>query len=164
MEFHCWFTKGLIEGACYKYLGILQADQIWYTEMKKKVADKYLRILRKILGSKLNGGNIIKGLNTWTVSLLRYSEAFIDWNCAELAQLDRGTRKLMTMHNALHQKSNVDRLYIPKKEGGRRSQGVKETVNLTNLGSEIYAKESRERLPTPVRSVDIGLSQYEKLQ
>ena len=70
----------------------------------------------------------------------------------------------MTMHNALHQKSNVDCLYIPKKEGGRRSQGVKETVNLTNLGSEIYAKESRERLPTPVRSVDIGLSQYEKLQ
>ena len=46
--------------------------------MKEKVADKYLRILRKILGSKLNGGNIIKGLNTWTVSLLRYSEAFID--------------------------------------------------------------------------------------
>ena len=70
----------------------------------------------------------------------------------------------MKMHNALHLKSNVDRLYIPKKEGGRRSQGVEETVNLTNLGLEIYAKESRERLPTPVRSVDIGLSQYEKLQ
>ena len=46
--------------------------------MKEKVADEYLRIVRKILESKLNGGNIIKGLNTWTVSLLRYSEAFID--------------------------------------------------------------------------------------
>ena len=29
--------KGLIEGAGYKYLGIIQADQIRYTEMKERV-------------------------------------------------------------------------------------------------------------------------------
>ena len=29
--------KGLSEGAGYKYLCILQAGQIWYTEMKEKV-------------------------------------------------------------------------------------------------------------------------------
>ena len=29
-------VKGLIEGTGYKYLGILQADQIRYTEMKEK--------------------------------------------------------------------------------------------------------------------------------
>ena len=71
-------------------------------------------------------------MNTWAVSLLRYSAAFIDWNCAGLTQLDQRTRKLMTMHNTLHPKSNVD-LYIIRKEGGRGLQGVKETVNLTNL-------------------------------
>ena len=67
----------------------------------------------------LNGGNIIKEINIWAVSLLRYSAAFIDWNCTELTQLDQRARKLMTMHNALHPKSNVDCLYIPRKEGGR---------------------------------------------
>ena len=36
-------------------------------------------------------------------------------------------------------------------------QGVKETVNLTNLGLENYVKESRERLLTAARSVDIDL-------
>ena len=76
--------------------------------MKEKVKAEYLRRVRKVLETKLNGGNIIKGINTCTVSLLRYSAAFIDWICTELTQLDRRTRKLMTMHNALHPKSNVD--------------------------------------------------------
>ena len=76
--------KALIEGACYKYLGLLQADQIRYTEVKEKVKAKYLRTVRKVLETKLNGGNIIKSINT---SLLRYSAAFIDWDYAEPTQL-----------------------------------------------------------------------------
>ena len=56
--------KGLIEGAGYKYLGIPQADQIRYTKMKEKVKAKYRRRVPKVLETKLNGGNIIKGINT----------------------------------------------------------------------------------------------------
>ena len=44
----------------------------------------------------------------------------------------------MTMHNALHPKSNVDCLYILRKEGGRGLEGVEETVRVTNLGLENY--------------------------
>ena len=57
--------KGSIEGAGYKYLGILQADQIRYTKMKEKVKAEYLRRVCKILETNLNDGNIIKGINTW---------------------------------------------------------------------------------------------------
>ena len=57
----------------------------------------------------------------------------------------------MTMHNALHPKSNIDHLYIPRKEGGRGLQGVDETVKVTNLGLENYVKESKERLHTGAR-------------
>ena len=53
--------KGLFEGAGYKYLGVLQADQIRYTEMKEMVEAEYVRGVRKVLETKLNGGNIIKG-------------------------------------------------------------------------------------------------------
>ena len=111
--------KGLIERGSYKYLSILQADQIQYTEMRKKVKGEHLRKVCKVLETKLNGGNIIKGINTWAVSLLRCFAAFIDWSCAELTQLHQRTRKLITIHNALHLKSNVNHLYIPRKEGGR---------------------------------------------
>ena len=57
--------------------------------------DEYLRRVRKALKTKLKSGNKIKGINTWPVSLPRYSVAFIDWNCADLTQLDRITKKLM---------------------------------------------------------------------
>ena len=70
--------KGLIEGAGYKYMDIMQADQIRYMEIKEKVKTEYLRRVRKVLETKLNGGNIIKRINTWVVSFLRYSAAFID--------------------------------------------------------------------------------------
>ena len=63
----------------------------------------------------------------------------------------------MTMHNAIHPDSNVDRFYIPRKEGDRGLQCVEETVKLTELGLENYVKESRERLLTATRSVNIDL-------
>ena len=56
--------------------------------MKEKMKGEYLRRVLKVLETKLNNGNIIKGINTWAVSLLRYSPAFIDWNCPELRQLE----------------------------------------------------------------------------
>ena len=33
--------------------------------------------------------------------------------------MDQRTRKLMTMHKALHPRDDVDRLYVSRKEGGR---------------------------------------------
>ena len=59
--------KSLQEGECYKYLGILEADK----KMKLNVSKKYIRTIRKVLKSKLNGGNLVRGVNTWAVSLLR---------------------------------------------------------------------------------------------
>ena len=41
--------------------------------MKLKGSKECFRILRKVLKSKLNGGNLAQGVNTWAVSFLRYS-------------------------------------------------------------------------------------------
>ena len=62
--------------------------------------------------SKLNGGNLVRGVNAWAVSLLRYSAAFVSWTKSELQAIDRKTRKLFTIYGSLHPKSDVDRLYI----------------------------------------------------
>ena len=80
--------------------------------------------------SKLNGGNLVRGGNTWAVSLIRYSAAFVSWWKSELQDIDRKTRKLFTMYRALHPKSDVDRLYIPKKEGGRGLISIEDCVEL----------------------------------
>ena len=81
-------------------------------EMKEKVKTEYYRRVRKILETKLNGGNIITGINTWAISLLGYSAVFLGWTGAELEQMDRRTRKLMTMHRALNPNSDVARIIL----------------------------------------------------
>ena len=52
--------------------------------MKMKVSKEYFRRLKKALKSKLNGGNLVQGVNTWAMSFLRYSAAFISWRKCEL--------------------------------------------------------------------------------
>ena len=70
--------KSLQEGESYlgKYLGILEADKFLEEKMKLNISKECIRRLRKVLKSKLTGGNLIRGVNTWAVSLLRYPESF----------------------------------------------------------------------------------------
>ena len=65
---------------------------------------------------KLNGWNLVQGVNTWAVTLLRYSAAFIRLRKCEQQAIDRKTRKLFTIYGGLHSKPDVDRLYIPRKD------------------------------------------------
>ena len=122
-------------------------------EMKEKDKTEYYRQVRKILETTLNGGNIIAG-NTWTISLLRYSAAFLDCTGVELEQMDRRTRKLMTMHQALNPKSGIARIYLSRKEGGRGLISVEETLKLAILGLETYVLTSEEGLVIVARRVD----------
>ena len=119
--------------------------------MKRIVGNEYKRRVRKILEAKLNGGNIIKGINTWAIPVLRYSAAFLNWTKTELQLMDRRTRKLLTMQNGLQRRSDVHRVHIPRKEGGRGLMCVKDTVKLANIGIERYVKESKERLIVAAR-------------
>ena len=53
-----------IDEADYTYLGILETDKIKEKEMTEKFSSEYLRRLRLILRSKLNGRNEIMAVNT----------------------------------------------------------------------------------------------------
>ena len=128
------------------YLGILEADKFLEEKMKLNVSKEYMRRLRKVLKSKLNGGNLVHGVNAWAVSLLRYSATFVSWRKSELQAIDRKTRKLFTLYGASHPKSDVDRLYIRRKEGGRGLISIEDFVELTIRGLEVYVHESEERL------------------
>ena len=75
-------------------------------------------------------------LMSWAVYLLRYSAAFVSCRKNELQAIDRKTRKFFTIYGALHRKSDVDRLYIPRKEGGRGLISIADCVVLTIRGLE----------------------------
>ena len=50
------------------------------------------------------------------------------------------------MYGALHPKSDVDRLYIPRNEGGRGLISIEDCVDLAIKGLEVYVHRSEERL------------------
>ena len=58
----------------------------------------------------------------------RYGAWIIDWTDEELKALDRNTRKKLTMYGALHPKSDVHRLYLTRKNRGRRLIGIEKCI------------------------------------
>ena len=110
--------KSLEDKESYKYLGVLEADEVMVNEMKDKVKKEHYRRVRKVLETKLNSGNVFKAINTWAVSVVRYSAAFLWWSRLQPEEIDRRTKKLLTMHNGFHSKSNAQQLYLSRKEGG----------------------------------------------
>ena len=53
---------------------------------------------------------------------------------------------MFTIYGALHPKSDVDRLYIPRKEGGRGLISIEDCFELAISGLEVYVDGSEERL------------------
>ena len=143
--------KTLAENETYKYLGILEADTIKQVEMKGKIRKEYLRGTRKLLETKLNFRNFIKGINPLAVPLVRYSGPFLKWTRDELKQMDQRIRKLITMHKALHPRDNVDRLHVSRKEGGRGLASIEDSVD-ASIQFEDYMQKHDGGLITAIRN------------
>ena len=121
--------RTLKENETYKYLGILEADTIKQVQMKDMIRKEYPRRTRKLLETKLSSRNLIKGINTWAMPLVKYSGPFLKWTREELKQMAQRIRKLMTICKALHPRDDVDRLYVSRKEGGRGLASIEDTVD-----------------------------------
>ena len=70
----------------------------------------------------------------------------------ELRQMDQRIRKLMTMHKALHPRHDVDRLYVPRKEGGRGLASIEDSVDPSIQRLEVYIEKHERGLITAVRN------------
>ena len=144
--------RTLEEKETYKYLGILEADAIKEVQMKDTIRTEYLRRTRKLLETKLSSRNLVKGINNWAVPLVRYSGPFLEWTRKELKQMDQRTRKLMTMHKALHPRDDVDRLYVSRKEGGRGLTSIEDIVDASIQHLEDYIEKHERGLITTIRN------------
>ena len=79
--------------------------------MKENFGREYLRRTKLIMKSRPSCRNNIIAINIWVVSLMRYG--------AGIDEIDRKTRKVMTMNKKLHPRSDVDRLYVSRMKGRR---------------------------------------------
>ena len=100
--------------------------------------------MRKVLETKLNSGNVFKGINTWAVSgeifYCSISRVFLKTSTGGVWHENK------KVANGFHPKSNVDQLYLSRSEGGRGFTPVHDTVETAFLGLRIYVRNSKERL------------------
>ena len=121
-------------------------------EMKVKMTKEYKRRLRLILKSKLNGKN--------KITAIRYGARILEWKGCELKSLDRTTRKTMTMYGAFHPKSDVDRLYLKRHEGGRGLISIEQCVRGEENSLGLYVMNSAEKLIQVIRTSGMIETRY----
>ena len=73
---------------------------------------------------------------------------FLKWTRDELRQMDQRSRKLMTIHKALHPRNDVSRLYVPRKEWGRELASVDTSIQRL----EDYIEKYERGLITTIRN------------
>ena len=76
-----------------------------------------MRRLRLVLGTELSAKNNIQAIGSFAAPVLRYGFLIVNGHQEELQKLDQKTRKLQTIYRQPHSKADVDRLYVPRKQG-----------------------------------------------
>ena len=129
-----------ISGSTYRYLGIEQMIGTRSRETKDKVVREYLQRVQIVWSSPLSAGAKVRAHNSWAVAVLRYRMAPLVWGRRELHKLDVDTRALMVKNKAHELSSDCDRLYLPRKEGGRGLIGVEKTWEREVVSADCYLK------------------------
>ena len=71
-----------------------------------------------ILKSEANANNKITGNGALAVPVLRQSFGIVIWRLEKIRKPDRKTRKILATYKMHHPKTDMDRLYVKRKDGG----------------------------------------------
>jgi predicted GNAT family acetyltransferase len=158
----------LEQGKTYRYLGIEESEGIQRQQMKDRLKQEYNRRVRMVLKSELDARNKITAIGALAVPILRYSFGIINWRLEEIKQIDRKTRKMLTMYKMHHPKADIDRLYVKRKEGGRGLAQVavvykREIINIAEYLNTKYKGDQFVNIVKSQESTHPNMSSIVKL-
>ena len=117
----------------YKYLGVIESSNIKHNEMKAITMEKFKKKLKNILKSELNSKNIMTAINEYVNPVLAYTFGIVNWTEQDIKSADILVRKKLNMNRMFEIKSDVDRLYTPRKMGGRGLISVWDSFKTTYI-------------------------------
>ena len=68
----------------------------------------------------------------------------MNWSLTEIKKADTKIGKLLTMHRMHHAKSDVNRLYLPRKEGGRGLVQLELSLKTSITGMDTYLNNTND--------------------
>ena len=128
--------------------------------MRERLRPEYFRRVKMALRTELYGRNKVLAINGLALPVLTYSFAVIHWGTTDLQQLDRRTKKLLSMQGVHHPSADVDRLYAPCNEEGRGLQQIEAMYKFCIGGLECYLRNSSYPYMQIVYECDSGRSRY----
>ena len=128
----------------HKYLGVTEEDGIQHSSMREKIPKECFRRVRTILRSELNARNRIDAVNSLALPVVTYSFTIINWSLTEIKNVDTKIRKFLAMHRMHHPKSYVNRLYFPRREGGRGLVQLELSLKTSIIGMDTYLNNTND--------------------
>ena len=86
--------------------------------------------MRKIWSSELSAYNKHLAHNTFALPVLTLTFGILDRTIREIENLDITTRKILNMTGNFDRNSDIDRLYLPRKNGGRGLKTLQHYLSL----------------------------------
>lgn len=106
-------------GSSYKYLGIEQSLTMDHSSIKKTTKNNFMERIKALLTTKLYSGNLISAINAWAIPVLTHTFGVLRWTPTDLERIDRQVRTTLTKYRCHHPNASMNRLYLPRKVGGR---------------------------------------------
>ena len=78
--------------------------------------------------------------------VLTYGFGIIDWPQIEIDNLDVKTRKILTIHNVLYRHQCMDRVYLPRREGGVGLIEINDALRSTIINLAQYVETTKDKL------------------
>ena len=89
---------------------------------------------------------IVKAVNSFAVPVLLYGFGVVNWSCQELRDLDIILRKMLKQCSCHHPCASVDRLYIPRRLGGRGFVSLMQLHDQRSVSSTRYMSSNTKPL------------------
>ena len=137
--------KELKEGELYKYLGLDENIQYDGSINKGKILKEYFRRVKAIWSSELNSRNKTIAHNTFALPILVPTAGILEWTLQEIEEVDKKTRKLLCMSGNFHRNSDVDRLYVKRKDGGRGLKSFEDSFINRIIGLARHLERDRTK-------------------
>ena len=83
--------------------------------------------------------------NSFAIPIFTTTVGILDWTINEINDVDVKTRKVLTMTGSFHPNSDIDKLCISRKSGGRGLKSMKILFESRILALRQHLRQSRER-------------------
>ena len=146
------FIVDLENDTTYTYLGIEENATLEHKKLRDKAKQSYIKRLKKICRSQLSPKNKITAINQMATPVLSYGFGIIDWPQRDIDNLDTKTRKILTIHKIIYRNQCLERLYLPRREGGMGLLEINDVFRKTMINLDYYIKNTAEQHMEKVRT------------